>query len=290
MFVADKFLERINVKSYDAVRAEFKQAIGEILHDFFADKPLFTNDTLSLYYYDEYALDTCILARTNNVLYLEINQPQNIKKWVKKEKRHTYPELYYSLKSLKSDLFDFCLTQFDSNTLMWVDKFGVNFSINIYDENDNVTNYNFAVVPCITYENENDIEGIMYFNEDSKDLVIEYPKLAIESFNNKNRTTLGLYKDYVVMFKNMLRLIKNERSLPSEIYETILYNVPDLFFENFSLECIQRILNYIRNSNLFNYKTLDDQDFAFVTAYRPMNIVYVKHIIKRLESYIKKIK
>ena len=39
-----------------------------------------------------------------------------------------------------------------------------------------------------------------------------------------------------------------------------------------------KIINYIRNSNVLNYKTIDEQDYAFITAYRPMNLIYVKHV------------
>ena len=49
--------------------------------------------------------------------------------------------------------------------------------------------------------------------------------------------------------------------------ETILYNVPDLFFENYSLDNLMKIMNYIRNSNILNYQTIDEQDFALVTSY-----------------------
>lgn len=291
MFVSDNFLQRINPDSYNDVRANFLWAMEDILDEFFIDKPLFKSDSIKLFYYDEYVLDTCITTKTNHVLYMEINQPQNIKNWNKKSNKHTYPELYYSLKKLRSDLLDYCITQFDNNTLLWKDKFAINFSINYLDEEaDRVINHTFKVIPCITYQNEKGENGIMYFNEEYNELIIEYPEMAIKNFNKKNRECLGMYKNYVVMFKNMIKQIKNEKTLPSEIFETILYNVPNLFFENYSIENIRRIINYIRNSTLYNYQTLDEQDFAFVTSYRPMNIVYVKHVIKKLENFISKIK
>lgn len=289
MFVSKRFLENV-VPIDDNLRDSFKDIISEILDEFFADKPLFNSDNTYLYYYDEYRLKTCVTPKSKNVLYLEIDQPQNIKKWIKKEKRHTYPELYYPLKKLKADLMDFCIKRFDSDTLLWVDKFGLNFSINLYNDEGDMRNVNFEIIPCITYKNENDKTGVMYFNEDSKDFIIEYPDLATANFIAKNKATLGLYKDYVIIFKNIIRELKNEKVIPSEIYETILYNVPNIFYENFSLENFERILNYIRNSSLYKYKSLDEQDFAFVTLYRPMNIVYVKHIIKLFENFIKKLK
>lgn len=292
MFVSNSFLNSTEPYDNDKFRKHFKNVMGEIISEFFSDKPLFSDDKIKLYYYDEFEFDTSVTLKTKNTLYLEINQPDNIKKWIQKKNKHTYPELYYPFKNLKSDLFEFCLNQFDSNTYISIDKFGLNFSINIFndEEEENVENYNFKVIPCIIYKNENDVEGVMYFNEDTKDFIIEYPHLAIANFKKKNKQTFGLYKGYVVMFKNIIRQLKNERDMPSEIFETIVYNVPNVLFENYSLENVQRIINYIRNSNLYNYKTLDEQDFSFITLYRPLNIVYVKHVIKRLESYLKKVK
>ena len=63
-----------------------------------------------------------------------------------------------------------------------------------------------------------------------------------------------------------------------------------MFFENYTVENLSKIINYIRNSNVLNYLSMDEQDFAFITVYRPMNLIYVKHAIKKLESYIKRLK
>lgn len=291
MYLAKPFLIKEQDDQSDYDMDLFKEIIGDLLPDFFADKPLFKKENISLYYYDEYVLGTCVTERSAPTLYLELDQPENIKKWVKKKNRHTYPDLFITLNALRDNLFDHFVDNFDENTLIWQDNYGINFSINVYDDDEeSVRNINFRLVPCITYVNENNQKGIMYFNEKSRDLIIDYPKLSIKNFKAKNKKCLGLYKDYCVIFKNIFKTIKNEKVLPSEIFETILYNVPNLFFENYSLENLSKIMNYIRNSNILNYKSMDEQDFAFITSYRPMNIIYVKHAIKKMESYIKKLK
>lgn len=291
MTISNKFLSYVQSEDNDIMRENFKEFVDEVLDDFFSDKPLFSADKVSTYFYDEYLLNTCVTPKSNNVLYLEIDQPSNIKKWVKKENRHTYPELFYSLKSLKNDLFDLCINRFDGNTLLWQTKFAINMLINVFNEdNEKISTVGFEIIPCISYTNENGVKGIMYFNEDSKDFVIEYPSVAVTNFKSKNKQTMGLYQNYVVMFKNIFKDVKNEKVLPSEIYETMVYNVPSILFENYSIENIRRIINYLRNSSIQNFKSLDEQDYAFATLYRPMNIVYVKHVIKQLENYIKKIK
>lgn len=288
MYLAKSFLrvEQDEISAFD--RENFINIIGELLPNFFADKKMFTKETLSLYYYDEFTIKTCVTEQSASTLYLEINQPENIKEWKKKENRHTYPTLYYPLNSLRNDLYDFFLENFDENTFIWKDSYGINFSINIYDEElEDIRNVNFRIIPCMTYKEDDKESGVLYFNEKSRDLVIEYPKFAIKKFKEKNKKCLGLYKDYCIIFKNIFKIIKSEKVLPSEIFETILYNVPDLFFENYSLDCLKKIMNYIRNSNIINYKSIDEQDFAFVSSYRPFNIIYAKHAIKKLENYIK---
>ena len=290
MTISNRFLNYFQSEDNDILRENFKDFVDDILEDFFSDKPLFTADKIKTYYYDEYLLNTCVTPKSNNVLYLEIDQPANIKKWIQKPNRHTYPELFYSLKSLKSDLFDECVNRFNSDTLLWQTKYTINFLMNIYDEEEKVSTVGFEIIPCISYTNENGVKGIMYFNEDTREFVIEYPELAVKNFKAKNKKTMGLYQNYVVMFKNIFREVKNEKVLPSEIYETIVYNVPDILFENYSIDNIRRIINYLRNSSIHNFKSLDEQDYAFATLYRPMNIVYAKHVIKQIENYIKKIK
>lgn len=288
MYLAKSFLtvEQDEQNQFDS--NTFINMIEDMVPEFFSDKPLFKEDNISLYYYDEYVTGTCVTSRSVPTLYLEINQPKNIKSWTKKKNRHTYPDLYFTLNSLRDNLYDFFVNNFDENTLITKEQYAIHFSINVYDEeNEDVRNINFKIIPCITYQNENNEKGVMYFNERSRDLVIEYPELAIKNFKLKNKKCLGLYKSYCIIFKNIFKLIKNEKLLPSEIFETILYNVPDLFFENYSLDNLKKIMNYIRNSNILNYKTIDEQDFAMITSYRAINIIYVKHAIKKLENYIK---
>lgn len=288
MYLAKPFLNVEQNETTEFDREMFISMIEDLLPDFFADKQLFQEENIDLYYYDEYSMGTCVTRQSPSTLYLEINQPLNVKEWKKKTDRHTYPNLYYPLNSLRDDLFDLFVKHFDDNTLIWKDNYGINFSINIYDEEDeDVRNVNFRIIPCITYQEENKEQGILYFNEKARDLVVEYPHQAIKNFKKKNKKCLGIYKDYCIIFKNIVKAIKHEKVLPSEIFETILYNVPDLFFENYSLDNLTKIMNYIRNSSLVNYKTIDEQDFALVSSYRAFNIVYVKHVLRKLESYIK---
>ena len=79
MYLAKSFL---NIEQDDQTlldREIFIKMIGDLLPDFFADKQLFKQDNISLYYFDEYAMGTCVTDKSPSTLYLEINQPKNIK-------------------------------------------------------------------------------------------------------------------------------------------------------------------------------------------------------------------
>ena len=78
--------------------------------------------------------------------------------------------------------------------------------------------------------------------------------------------------------------------MPSEIIETILYNVPTQIFINDSYDNMIKIINYIRNMSLKEIKTLDEEDFALTSIYRSMSPFYVKHINKIIEKYLITIK
>ncbi len=293
MFITKNYLTLLKNDKQDELNFEFKGIIKELFGIIFKDKKMFSSDNFTFYYYDEYALDTPTYLSPYATLYVEINQPNNIKQNVgnfqNKKKQNIFPELYLTLKEIKEALFETSVVNFDSNVLMWIDKFGVNYAINDYDKDDYKTTYYFRVIPCITYKNKNNVNGIMYCNDTQSLIEIEYPKLSIINFNNKSKQTNGLFKDYVVMFKNFYMKQKNEKNLPSEIFETLLYNVPNEFFENYSTESIYKVINYLRNLSIKDFMSIDEQDFAFTSPYKSFSIIYGNHVIKELEKFIKNV-
>ena len=112
MYIAKHFLITEQDEQFLYDRDSFKDYISDILPEFFSDKPLFDEENVSSYYYDEYEMGTCVTAKSIPTLYLEINQPKNIKQWIKKKNRHTYPNLFFTLNSLRNSLFDFLVKCF----------------------------------------------------------------------------------------------------------------------------------------------------------------------------------
>ena len=49
------------------------------------------------------------------------------------------------------------------------------------------------------------------------------------------------------------------------------------------------ILNILRNKNLKEYKTIDEQDFAYTSKYKSFSSLYAKHSISQIEKALKKL-
>ncbi len=258
---------------------EFKSIIDAIVYDYFEDKEMFEDDNIKTYYFDEYKLNTNVCQDTFATLYIEINQLSNIKKFNEKA---IVQERYLTLKKIKDDLEAISIESFDQNTLIWQDKYSINYAINIYDENQNKTTHYFKIIPCFTHLNDENISGIMYHSNDKVLIEIEYPKLSIRNFKIKNKNTNDLYRQYVLLFKNAYKLEKNEKTLPFEIFEILLYCVPDNYFTDLSITTILKILDYIKNCGIKVSKTIDQQQEAFKSKYKSLSSLYASMIIKRL--------
>jgi len=124
----------------------------------------------------------------------------------------------------------------------------------------------------------------------NNDVQIEYPKLFIDNFNKKNQETNDKFRQIVLIFKNILLKDPKIKNLPSEIIETLVYNVPNNMLEKDDRQSILNVINFIRNNPLKSFKTIDEQDFAFASIYRGMSVIYCKHILKIIEHYLTNIK
>jgi len=268
---------------------EFRQGFLEILNQctnkLIENKEIFTIDNFSYIYFDEYSLETNCNNDTISNIYLIINQPNNIKLnkiTNKKSKKITVPEMYFSLDKVRDELFDQLTQLLDSNNLIWKTNYSVSVKSTVYDKVFGINNYYFNIIPCITYYDKNNIEGVMYYYNNGTQ--IEYPELAIQNYLSKNQLTDDIFRQIIVIFKNILLSNKDISDVPSEIIETVLYNVPTEMFINDSKDTLINIINYLRNFSVKDFVTLDEQDFAFTSIYRAMSPFYVKHILKIIEK------
>lgn len=296
MYIANE-LKIVNSDQYnEEIRSNFIDILEVVITDIIKEKPTFSLENFYARYYDEFSLNTNCNKDTFNTVYLEINQPLNfkpsklIKKQIKngenlKEMKISFPELYYGLDEFIEDLYTTFVKTLDSNNIVWKDDYSVCLKTTI-NENDKSYDYYFRVIPCISYYNQKDYRGQMYKKNDG--IEIEYVDIAKDNFENKNKKTKDLFRQTILIFKNLALKEKNISSLPKEIFETMLYNVPNEMFVNDSKETMINIINYVRNNSAKQYKTIDEEDLAFVSIYRSMSLIYVKHIIKIIEKQLLK--
>ena len=290
MFVANELKKTVDKQNLESIREAFVDNLYEVVLKFFADKSMFSMSDFSIQFFDEYILGTNCHETIFTTIYLDIDQPMNYKFSSKpkknKSKKIQIPELYFSLSDIKKGLYETFLTHFDSNNIVWQDKYSICLKSIIQLEDGSTTNYYFRLIPCLTYYNQNNTKGIMYFY--NGDIEIEYPWIAVSNFIQKNKETNGLYRQIILIFKNIIIKEQKVEQLPSEIIETLLYNVPNELFVSDSKSDILNIVNFIRNNPLKEFKTMDEEDFAFSSIYRSMSIFYSKNIMKIIEAYITK--
>ena len=166
------------------------------------------------------------------------------KKFNRRVKDKKIKNLHLTLKDIKEGLFHQYVTMFDSNTNLWVDKYSVNISYNEEIEGK-FENYMLRVIPCFSYTNEQGQNGVIYYNDELTQVEIEYPLISINNIIEKDNNTNGLFYNYLICFKNMFMQQKNVPNVEFEVFETILYNVPNNIFVDESEQTVINIINYL---------------------------------------------
>ena len=285
----NKVVLKPNIKEYHNT---LKEHINYVVRNEFKDSKIFSDKNIRLYYYDEYTLNTNVIEDTYATLYVEFESKNNIKqneqtKPSKRKKIIDLPNYYLDLKDIRTRLYESLINYFDENTLFWLDKYSIRIITNVAISDEETKNYQYRIIPCFSYVNENGIKGIIYYDNNRNEIEVEYPKRSIENFKEKNVETNGAYRDAIVIFKNIYcKSQKIVDYLPSEIFEIILYNVPNHLFKENINQSIFGILNYIRNNSIKNYLTLDEQDNAFTSKLKSMSYLYAKKVISIIEKNI----
>lgn len=289
----DKYLNITETVNYENVKENLITISKYVVGNFFNDKPMFTEENFKYYYYDDFIFETNNSETNYITLYIEINQPKNIKsiqteKFKRKVKDEKIKDLHLTLEEIKNGLFEHYVTCFDNNTLLWQEKYSINLSVNEVIDNQKV-NYLIRIIPCFTYVNEKGVSGVIYYDNSLYNIEIEYPLVSIQNFYNKNEATNNLYYYYDVLIKNIFLECRKEKNIYFEIFETLLYNVPNKLYTDQSVKTLTQIINFLRNNNIKDYKTIDEQDFAFTSKYKSFSILFAKHTLGQIEKYIKKL-
>ena len=289
----DKYLNITETVNYENVKENLITISKYVVGNFFNDKPMFTEENFKYYYYDDFIFETNNSETNYITLYIEINQPKNIKsiqteKFKRKVKDEKIKDLHLTLEEIKNGLFEHYVTCFDNNTLLWQEKYSINLSVNEVIDNQKV-NYLIRIIPCFTYVNEKCVSGVIYYDNSLYNIEIEYPLVSIQNFYNKNEATNNLYYYYDILIKNIFLECRKEKNIYFEIFETLLYNVPNKLYTDQSVKTLTQIINFLRNNNIKDYKTIDEQDFAFTSKYKSFSILFAKHALGQIEKYIKKL-
>lgn len=286
MFIANE-LKVLNTNQYnEEIRANFMDILAMVVDKIISDKNIFELDNFYARYYDEFEIKTNCNENVFNTVYLELNQPlnhkplKNLKKSLKNNKIQ-FPDLYYRLEDLLEDIYNVMMVTLDNNNIVWKEEYCVCIKSTVI-EDDKPKEYYFRIIPCISYYNSQDVRGQMFKKNDG--IEIEYVNNAMDNFKKKNDKTNDLFRQTILIFKNLILKEKNITTLPREIIETMLYNVPNEMYKDDSLNTMINIINYIRNNSIKQFKTIDEQDLAFVSIYRSMSLLYVKHITKIIEK------
>ncbi len=297
----DKLVDRLQTNleydEFDLIRNNFIEVVRGMIADIIADKPMFDISDFDLYYCDDYSTHTNCNKVGDNILYIEISQPRNIKadqprsSRLFRQKKVRMPKLHYELFDFRRDLFDKCVASFDSNTKMWMTKFGITLA-HAEDIHGNGTyqSFKFQLIPCLSYSDmDNDNLGVIYSNEYGNNVQIEYPKLALKNFEKKNRATKGWYTKSCCILKNLLLSDPKYDVVTSKVVENIMYNVPNEVLLDDKSGQLFKLLNYIRNCSIDNCKSMDEQAYIFKDDNRSISYIYAKKILKAMEDQLKKI-
>jgi len=273
--------------------------ITSMINFYFSDKSLFDKDDYKIFTFDDFQTDTHAGQDIFCNIFVELKSERNIKsneirkenflsKLFKKNNKDKIvpPDLFLELKEIKNNLFDLFINSFDENNLIWKYKYGLKVACNVIQENHSF-NYYYNIIPCISYVNNKNENGIMYYNDDKYDIEILYPKQYLKNFKKKNKATNNLYTDTINIFKNIFMEEKKELAVPFEIFETMLYNVPNQLFTSLKISDLCRIVNHLRNKNLNQFITVDEQDYAFTCKYKTMSAIFFKHSLKVIEKFLK---
>lgn len=110
------------------------------------------------------------------------------------------------------------------------------------------------IVPCFTFKDfYSSIEAtkwIKIINTDTKDIIINFPKIHGKNMNIKNANTNKKFKRVIRIFKSIRREMIDKSIIewnfaPWYFIENLIYNIPNTYFDNYSNRAIfEEIINY----------------------------------------------
>jgi hypothetical protein len=156
-------------------------------------------------------------------------------------------------------------------------------------------------VPAFQYRNykinhsldpEKFVEGIKFYSQNKDEEVINYPKFHIENGKLKNADTQRRYKRVARIFKRIRHQMINEgvpvkQCISSFLIESLLFNVPDSYFNDYSSwnETVKQIIIYIHNDSKESYREVSNILDLFDDT-RKWDIDSVNKFLKQMYDFL----
>lgn len=254
-----------------------KNTYNSIRSDLESSKSALKDINFEIYLQGSYGNDTNIRGDSDVDIVIELKSSfwPNITKLTPEQQlnfSYTYLETQYSYEIFYKNILETLVQNYGSNVSTGTK------SIKIAPNNHRLK---ADVIPCLEYRDyqyfyslakEEYLSGIQFENKQTKELIINYPKIHYNNgvFKNSDLNTGGNYKPTVRMFKNARTFMVENKYIqediaPSYFIECILYNIPNnLFFGSFQSRYFA-ITNHLLTNNLSNYFTQNNKELLFGT-------------------------
>lgn len=282
----------IELNNYENYKMWLTDVALEAINQVFEDKPMFKLEDVAYMVFDDYLLNTNACSFSPIRIYIALNQPKNInltekRTMFKRKKSALIKNLHLPLHEIKNQMFNNIVNLVDNSCLIYNNARNIEIWKTEITEDGTKTSIHFKIIPTFIYEETG--EDVIYYAEKDKEVIREDIVNSLCNFNIKNEETNYVYSDVVLIFKNLFLQQENKKELPFLLFETILYNVPSKYFTGTSNAEILNIINFIKNFNIKDFKTIAENDYAFASKTTPFSIFYAKHIIKTIEKSINKL-
>lgn len=269
-----------NATKYRYTHEEIRKALNKYLPNEAFNKSGFkiSNSDYEVYLQGSYANSTNIKEDSDVDVIVELKSlvfsydVDDLTSEEKKEFHSTYPNpSKYKFEDFKRDVYNSLAIYFNN----------VEYSEKCLKIPGNTLRVNADIVPCFehrkyekfTYLTRNKfIPGIKFFNTNTQEKIINFPKKHIENCEAKNVDTEGNFKGTIRIFKHLNKELKEKNLVkdgeaPSYFIENMLYNCsPQVFNNSYTdivLKVFQFLTNDIKNGRFEYYQCANEQDLLF---------------------------
>lgn len=133
------------------------------------------------------------------------------------------------------------------------------------------------------------IEGIVFWNETTGARIDNFPKYHRRNGEAKQEQTDGLYKETVRLFKNARNELVDrnwieKEQAPSYFVECLLYNVPEERFENDLEKRYQKIVEFLKHTNLDDFQSQNEIQDLFGPDSTQWDTEHAESFINNLQA------